>query len=142
MKRFRPEYFSIKEWRGDKYVDGVYAESSENPDLEIEFRLRGISTTLAVECKWRQSFERRDKVGLTWASSRQIANYQRFADARGLPVFVVIGVGGQPSSPAELYVIPLTKLRYPWANAEYLSKYRRASVGVDFYYDYNKNELR
>ena len=79
-ERFRPEYFSIKEWRGDKYVDGVYAESSENPDLEIEFRLRGISTTLAVECKWRQSFERRDKVGLTWASSRQIANYQRFAD--------------------------------------------------------------
>ena len=29
VKRFAPKYFRIKEWRGDKYVDGIYAERTK-----------------------------------------------------------------------------------------------------------------
>lgn len=142
VKRFSPEYFTLKDWRGDKYVEGRYAKSSENPDLEIEFKLRDVQSSFAVECKWRKGFEQRDKPGIAWASERQITNYQQFAVARGMPVFVVIGIGGEPHAPAELYIAPLSKLKYPWASAEYLVKFRRASIGSDFFYEYKKPELR
>lgn len=142
VKKFSPNYFDIKDWRGDKFVEGRYAESSEHPDLVIEFKLREIRSPFAVECKWRRTFEHREQAGMTWASERQIANYQRFSVDRKMPVFVVIGVGGEPDAPAELYVIPLAKLKYPWANAEYLAKFRRAKLADDFYYDYKKPDLR
>ena len=37
VKRFDPDFFTIKEWRGDKQVDGVYAESNTYPDLVVNF---------------------------------------------------------------------------------------------------------
>jgi hypothetical protein len=30
--------FQLNEWRGDKYIDGIYAKSTLNPDLEINYR--------------------------------------------------------------------------------------------------------
>lgn len=142
VKRFSPDYFSIKDWRGDKYVEGRYAESSENPDLEIEFRLRDVRASFAVECKWRRAFDQGEKPGIEWATERQIANYGRFAQDRRMPVFVVIGIGGEPDSPAEVYVAHLSKLRYPRATAEYLARFRRSSPKGDFFYDYKKTELK
>ncbi len=142
VKKFDERYFDLKDWRGDKYVEGRFAESSEHPDLEIEFHLRDVRARFAVECKWRKSFEQRDKPGITWASERQIDNYQRFSKDRGMPVFVIIGIGGEPNAPAELYVVPLNGLRYPWASVEYLAKFRRAKVDADFFYEYQKPALR
>ena len=142
VKRLRPNYFTIKEWRSDKYVDGIYAKSSEKPDLEIEFRLRDVRANFAIECKWRKSFDQGKKPSIEWATERQIANYQQFSRATGMPVFVVIGIGGNPETPAELYLINLNKLRFPRATADYLAKFRRGNVGADFFYDYKKSGLR
>jgi hypothetical protein len=142
VKKFNPAYFAIKDWRGDKYVDGIHAESSEFPDLEIEFRLRDQGATFAVECKWRNSFNQGEKPGIEWASERQIANYQRFQRERGMPVFVLIGIGGEPDNPAVLYIVSLDRLKFPFASAEYLAKFRRTNTKTDFYYDKMRPELR
>ncbi len=142
VKKFNPKYFKIKEWRSDKYVDGVYAESTLNPDLEIEFHMGKILELFAVECKWRKTFDQSQKLGVEWASERQIQNYQKFSKDRGIPVFVVIGIGGLPDDPAELYVIPLDKLKYPFATADYLEKFHRTSTAPDFFFDYKVPELR
>ena len=40
VKKFDSAYFKLKEWAGDKYVDGIYAETTAQPDLLYEFRLR------------------------------------------------------------------------------------------------------
>jgi hypothetical protein len=141
VKRFSPDYFKIKEWRGDKYVDGIYAESTLNPDLEIEFYMGNIRKSFAVECKWRKSFDKGKKPGIEWATERQIENYRNFSKERGIPVFVVIGVGGEPDNPDELYSIPLEYLKYPYATAEYLANYRLRGTDY-FYYDYKVPALR
>ncbi|MFI5457522.1 MAG: hypothetical protein ACHRXM_18930 [Isosphaerales bacterium] len=114
-------FYTIKEWRGDKYVEGNYAETSSNPDLEVEFHMREIRKPFAIECKWRHDYEQGEKPYVDWASDRQIENYRGFAKARNMPVFVVIGIGGAPNDPAEVFVVPLNSLRYPKATAEYLA---------------------
>lgn len=142
VKRFSRDYFSIKEWRGDKYVDGIYAESTTNPDLEIEFRLGAMRKMFAVECKWRAAFDQGDQPFIEWASERQIATYQEFAASRSIPVFVVIGIGGRPDDPENVYVVNLKNLKYPKATAEYLSRFRRSKKDGDFFFDDKKPDLR
>ncbi len=143
VKRFRRDVFIIKEWRGDKFVEGIYAESSTYPDLEIEFHLRDARERFAVECKWRGQWEFGAKPFLIWANDQQIINYQEFARTRAIPVFIVIGVGGQPDRPAEVFIVPLDKLRSGNATEEYLGRFRRkAAVGQNFFFDPNIPALR
>ncbi|MCY7350993.1 MAG: hypothetical protein LH606_10030 [Cytophagaceae bacterium] len=97
VKRFSRNLFTIKEWRGDKYVDGIYAESSTHPDLEIEFYMGNMRQLFAVECKWRSRYDPGEKPTFDWATGRQIENYRNFAKARNMPVFVVIAAN--PTTP-------------------------------------------
>lgn len=143
VKRFRRDLFSIKEWRGDKFVDGIYAESSTHPDLEIEFHLRDVRERFAVECKWRGHWESGTKPFLNWATDQQIVTYKEFAQTRALPVFVVIGLGGQPDQPSEVFVVPLDRLRFANATEEYLDRFRRrGEVGQNFFFDPTLPQLR
>ena len=121
VKKFNKKYFSLKEWRGDKYEAGIYAESSKNPDFEIEL-LGKTSWRFAVECKWRRTFVKREvDEGIDWANEEQIQNYRRFsADKRhpGLrrprrrgrptpPRGLVCGPPGPPERTVRLCEIPL-----------------------------------
>lgn len=142
VRKFNPSYFTIKDWRGDKGTAGIYAESSQFPDLEIEFGLRDRRVIFSVECKWRWSFVGVDNPGIEWASVEQIDHYRRFQRQRGIPVFVVIGIGGEPDNPSELYIANLERLKYPYASVQYLAKFRRTKLGGDFYFDPEKPELR
>ena len=54
VAKFSKKYFKLKEWAGDKYVNGTYAETNFHPDLVFKFTLKGESKTFAVECKWRK----------------------------------------------------------------------------------------
>jgi hypothetical protein len=142
VRKFNTKFFVLKEWRGDKSVVGISAQSSSDPDLVFEFGLREQKAMFAVECKWRRSFTRGNKPGIEWATARQIDRYQDFQRRNGMPVFAVIGVGGEPDRPSELYVVPLDRLKYPFAAVEYLAKYRKPDLEKDFYYDAGKSQLR
>jgi hypothetical protein len=142
VRKFNRDYFTIQDWRSDKTVDGIYAQSSKNPDLEIELRLKDAWATFAVECKWRKGFQQGEKPVIQWATERQIHTYRQFSRDRAIPVFVVIGIGGEPDNPAELYVVPLDQLKYPYATAEYLARFQRRTIDSDFFYDIKKPELR
>jgi len=37
VQKFDKKYFKIKQWAGDKYVDGVYADTNLDPDILVEF---------------------------------------------------------------------------------------------------------
>ena len=58
VKSFSREFFTLQEWRSDKYVDGIYAVSNHFPDLEVIFddKLKGVKDVFAIECKWRKRF--------------------------------------------------------------------------------------
>jgi len=38
VQKFDKKYFTIKEWAGDKYVNGKYAETTSQPDILFEFK--------------------------------------------------------------------------------------------------------
>ena len=56
VQKFSISYFTILEWTGDKYVQGMYAKSNMNPDLTLRFKMKNIEKDFAVECKYRSGY--------------------------------------------------------------------------------------
>ncbi len=138
VKKFDKRYFNLKEWRGDKEINGISAETNQYPDLEFEFHLKRIKKIFAVECKWRQNFY---KNGIQWSKTEQVARYNTYATEKKIPVFVVIGVGGTPDNPAEIFVVPLKSLKYPYVKHDNLAKWKK-ELGHNFFFDAKKDLLQ
>ena len=133
-----PKYWKLEQWQGDKYHNGQYPESNRNPDLVYTVKVGGQEQRVALECKWRKAYRNE---GIDWATKEQIDIYNRFQTDNGARVFALIGVGGSPSAPEEVYIVPLRSLKYPFALKEYLERYRAESTSGKFYYDFGKERL-
>jgi hypothetical protein len=139
VSKFDKRYFTLKEWRSDKGINGRYAESSKNPDLEFEFHLKRAKTIFAVECKWRGNYY---KGGIEWAKKRQVERYNDFAADRKIPVFVIIGVGGTPNNPNKIFVVPLKALKFAFVTTNYLNKFQKKDKNRNFFFDAEKRILK
>lgn len=130
-KMFDKKLFIIREWRGDKFIDGIYAESNKNPDFEIEFVFNNVLSKFAVECKYRTAIHDR----IIIAEKHKINNYRKYSAENNIPVFIALGLSGLPTQPNEFYIIPLNKINSEEMDYYEMQKFRRASIHNKFYYD-------
>jgi hypothetical protein len=137
VQKFSKKYYTIKEWAGDKYIKGVYAETTTQPDLTIELELGKRHQQFSVECKWRRDFY---NDGVEFASENQLQNYRNFQKKKEIPVFIAIGVDGEPSAPKHLYVVPLDEIETNFIALDQLKKYWK-STKSDFFFHIKTNEL-
>jgi len=123
--------FDMGDWRivratsdlGGKYERRV--ESDSDPDFVM--RHKKSNKVVAVECKYRSGFGKgREEPGIFWASEYNIKNYGVFREKEKIQVFIAIGIGGAPSKPDHLYLVPLYCLKYRFASKEYLEKFERS----------------
>lgn len=138
VQKFNKKYFTIKEWAGDKYINGRYSETTLHPDILFEFNLKEKSDSFAVECKWRKNFY---KEGIEFAKPDQLERYRKFEREKKIPVFVAIGVSGLSSNPEHLYIVPLKKITSTHLPIDFLNRYEKDRAR-NFYYVPEKEELR
>ncbi|RYZ26462.1 MAG: hypothetical protein EOO10_15500 [Chitinophagaceae bacterium] len=129
VSRFSPDYFELLEWRSDKYHEGIYATSSRLPDLEYQFKTSYYNFRIAAECKWRAEF---GNGRIEWAKNYQLITYRQYEGERRIPVFVIIGIGGEPDHPGAVYVVPLREIRSHVLTEYELKKYYRHKTGNFF----------
>jgi len=104
---FNKNHFTLMQWRkAHKYLHKDVPVGHSNPDLELIFGRRN-KHRFAVECKWRSQFT---NGMIHWAHEHQIRSYLDFQAKERVPVFIAIGVGGEPSSPDKLFVTPLDNI--------------------------------
>ena len=139
--RFPKERFRIKHWRSDKMSPtGQYAESNKDPDLELDLLLGRNSHPFAVECKWRADL---DAGTMQIAKSYQVVNYRKFAERSKRPVFIVVGVGGEPSKPESLFVVPLQRAgNGTIGSLELLTNFKQTMSRQSFFFDHEAGTLR
>ena len=94
---------TLKEWRGDKSLPGVYPESNSAPDFVFEYA----GKPFAVECKWRSHLSK--DIGKELLPPERMALFQQFSTDRRMPVYLFLGIGGLPSDPDCLYFTCLDK---------------------------------
>jgi len=119
------DYFAL-EYRTPDYYDaksGIYAESNLEPDFRIRYNPTG--DVFAVECKYRSdlSQNKQGKYVLSWSNPTQLRRYQKYQQERKIPIYVVIGLGGDPNNPEKVYCIPLSEIKYPQIYPSVLKRY-------------------
>jgi hypothetical protein len=138
IQRFNKKYFKIKNWAGDKYVKGHYAETTPQPDITFDFILREEVTKLAVECKWRKKLY---KNGVEIAKEKQFDQYKQFEKTMNMPVFIAVGLGGTGIAPENVYIVPLRELRSNFITSKKLDEYKKVGE-KDFYFESETLELK
>ncbi len=141
ISKFDRKFFCLKDMRSDKGIKGFYPESNKYPDLVLEYKPS--SSQFAVECKWRADWWRREdgEESIDWAGGdKKIQNYNEYAEKNKTPVFVVIGLGGEPEKPEHLFVAPLNALKYRYAKKSYLEKFIKRDS--NFFFDNKRMMLR
>lgn len=138
VNHFESKYYDLLEWRGDKYSNGRYASSNHNPDLEINLKLKNIQSKFAIECKYRSFYFNN---GIEWAEDYQLENYKKYSAEQNIPVFIVLGVGGEATKPEEIFIIPLSEIKSTFVNKNFLYKYERKKPYENFYYNYEQQAL-
>jgi hypothetical protein len=138
VQKFDKKYFHIKNWAGDKYVDGRFAETTPQPDLLIELKQKEGNKLFAVECKWRKN-ERNES--FEFATTEQLDRYRKYETEHKIPVFVAIGMGGEGSNPKQLFIIPLKRLKYNKITLDYLKQFEK-QIDKEFFFDKEDGILR
>ena len=135
--KFDKTYFKLKEWAGDKYSKGIYAETTMYPDLKLSFKLREIEQEFAVECKYRTHYYQN---GINWATENQLTNYKKYEEKFKIPVFVAIGIEGNPKEPLDLFIIPLKKIEHTFLSKNMLEKHRK-DKSQNFFFNHKELKL-
>ncbi|WP_342304394.1 hypothetical protein [Methanolobus sp. ZRKC5] len=119
---FPENKFTIVEWTTDSMrKHNRYVEADTRPDLLIRHNLSG--DEFYIECKYRSyAFENK----ITWTNKEQLKRYQDFDREREAPVFVLIGLGGSPEKPDNLYWIPLEDAKYTELYISYMKKFQKS----------------
>ncbi len=138
VQQFDKKYFTLQEWRGDKYVNGNYPVSNHFPDLEVSYKWKDTEDHFALECKWRKNFY---KGAIEWAKDYQLRNYEEYANKTKLAVFVIIGVGGSPDNPKDLFILPLNEILSERIEKKSLLPYRKKAESK-FFWDFKKGVLK
>lgn len=98
---------TLKEWRGDKTLPGVYPESNSGPDLVFIYDGR----PFAIECKWRSHLPKDIEKELLSADRHSF--FKQYAEEHAMPVYLLLGIGGLPSEPDSMHLVsllePITK---------------------------------
>jgi hypothetical protein len=138
IEKFDNKYFKCKNWRGDKFVPSHFPESNKYPDLELEFNHRDYSKKIAVECKFRSNFS---GGCVDLGSYEKLQEYKNFERENNIQVYLVLGVGGEPTAPEELFLIPLPHIDSNRINKRKLNQNYSKSLNAKFYYDTNSECL-
>ena len=130
----------LKEWQGDKTMVStnrptvstsrplgiICPESNRYPDFVLDYQGKGF----AVECKWREKLLPNIEKDLF--PRDKMAIYQQFSIDRNIPVYIVLGVGGEPSNPELLYKIPLSEIPSVLSHAKSIVEFLRPSSEAPF----------
>jgi hypothetical protein len=105
---FGERNFKVLDWRNTIVTANQQLPRSYFllPDLELLF-VRNNRYRFAVECKWRKEFFQGN-----WEAADRIEIYKKYQREQNIMVFIAIGIGGQPSKPAKLFVTPLDHISH------------------------------
>lgn len=112
--------------------------SATKPDLDIKLTAGGKYYRFAVECVWRQNMPQES---LDWCKEGKIEALKNYEKKRNARVFIIVGIGGSPRKPTQLYIVPLDERPYANIYTSVLQKYKVTTMEGKFFYETSTNTL-
>lgn len=115
-KLFTKNYYEMLERTHNYQTNKDYVKSSLKPDFKFEDKFT--KRQFYVEAKFRTKLYQNKVV---WCDDFQLARYARFD--KESPVFVVLGLGGEPNNPEFLSLLPIFQARYTGLFDSHIEKF-------------------
>jgi hypothetical protein len=132
------EEYKLLEWRADKYYKGRYPTNNKKPDLEFERKnILHSNKVFSIECKYHPKPDN-NKIHL--GKKCKVLDYKSYSRIYNKPVFIAIGLGGKPSNPDSLYIVPIDKLNNELINLNEISEFKVS--GSKLFYDPDQLTLK
>lgn len=114
--------YKLVEWRSEKFYGRRNQHVPGKPVLEFERKKSNNSERIFyIECRYFDEY--RDNL-VHLGRKRKIHQFKHYSSTTNKPVFVAIGVGGQPSDPENLYLIPVENIHYEIINLKDIAHYK------------------
>jgi len=133
---FDPLFFQHRRPKAERIYAGKVSEGESGPDLEFDFKRKETHAQFAIKCLYLKSFGRRE---LKLSSPRQEQALRDFEEDTEMDLYYVIGIGGTPDDPNELFLVPLDVFRGGFINRERLNPYRKSGM---FFYNRTAQRLQ
>lgn len=127
MHLFDPLYFRAFRTRHQTILANGPGENEGYPELEFEFSHKENRVRFAIESIYISELKHRD---IQIASPQQVKAYSQL-DEDDHDLYLVVGIGGAPDDPKEMYLIPVKDIRSPFITYPDLQRYRK--YGMFFY---------
>ena len=100
-------HIKIKQWnQGTVTSAGAMGENALNPDFYVNQPYGNSSIEYWLECKWRKDIK-----GKFTFPEAQIERYRKTQHDSKRKVFFIFGIGGEPSNPGSVYIVPLDSVK-------------------------------
>lgn len=116
-KIFTEKYYDLLQRTYSYNIKTKNYVPSSNPDFK--FRDRRTLKTFYAEVKYRKYFY---KGKITWCSEGPLKHYRQCN--KEAPVFIILGIGGLPSCPGSVFLIPLKFINCTGLYFSEIKKYR------------------
>jgi hypothetical protein len=126
-------YFTLIDWRSDKFHEGIFPQSNRHPDLVYQYKHRDFIRTFAIECKYRS---KPFNGAIQLMDDLQYRIYEAYHKTQS-PVYIVLGFRGDPNNPDELFLIPFQHVK-PEMTYREVELYRKEGT---FFYDMHTDRL-
>jgi hypothetical protein len=127
---FDPLYFNYSRLAGQKVFAGRMQARGLEPDFQFNFQKNDVRATFAVRCVYRED-EHPAEVRLF--PTEILNRYRHYEEEHETQVYFIVGVGGAPDDPKELYLIPATAVKSEVVSRNFLRPYYKS--GMFFYND-------
>lgn len=127
---FDPHYFTLRVFSQQKALAGNGTNHENLPFIEFDFLNKEISARIFVECLFIPEIISTNVLSI---SGKQMIRNLDLHEAQGIEVYVIIGLGGEPDNPQELYVLKPGELGEQAITYKDLQPYRK--FGMFFYSD-------
>lgn len=127
MHLFDPLYFRAFRTRHQTILANAPGENEGYPELEFEFSHKENRVRFAIESIYISELKHRD---IQIASPQQVKAYSQL-DEDDHDLYLVVGIGGTPDDPKEMYLMPVKDIRSPFITYPELQPYRK--YGMFFY---------
>lgn len=131
---FDPMYFHCRRTTPQSVLEGKSAEGKVPADLMFEFDYRDTRARFAVKCLYFSSASKGD-VRLFYSERNEALT----SGSDTPPLYFVLGFGGTPDDPRELFLLPAEKARRGVVRKETLAPYSKSGM---FFYNRAANRLQ
>ncbi len=133
---FDPLYFKSFRPKAEYVLAGEGGRVENGPDLVIDYTQNDMSLRFAIVCQY---YRHAAKSEVELPSPAQQGRIREFQSEPGMDVYYVLGFGGKPDDPKQLFFVPAGDVQDEYISRTHLRQYSKSGM---FYYNRRNGRIQ